>query len=374
MERFIRGGIAAAVLGGLLVAARTTLTVVSAGHQQFSDQVLTGVFTVSAALRFTGAILMTWGIISLYLAQADRAGRLGLIAVVACMANMALQTGWIFCDLFAAPSFAHAAPGVLNNPSGPLTAGFMAAWLANISFVLLGIATLRARVLPRTSRARADHRRCYHPGAVAGRSGPAYEVIIGIVFAIAGARALAGAARTPTCCKVSNLTAARTRLPTSAADHLQQPRAATAPPNRASRRPAPSSRPRRTPQPSRHRDRSLTAPARKGWASMSDDPPANVLMTRAASGDKQGWDALVERYAPLIWSICRWYQLSSADAADIGQAIWPQFMDQLGKVRDLAALTGWLATTTHQECRKIRRAAHGPQAAGKALATEAHPG
>ena len=79
---------------------------------------------------------------------------------------------------------------------------------------------------------------------------------------------------------------------------------------------------------------------------MSDDPPANVLMTRAASGDKQGWDALVERYAPLIWSICRRYQLSSADAADIGQAIWPQFMDQLGKVRDLAALTGWLATTT----------------------------
>jgi len=144
MERFIRGGIAAAVLGGLLVAAGAALTVVSAGHQQFADQVLTGVFTVSAALRFTGAILMTWGIISLYLAQADRAGRLGLIAVVACMANMALQTGWMFCDLFAAPSFAHAAPGVLNNPSGPLTAGFMAAWLANISFVLLGVATLRA--------------------------------------------------------------------------------------------------------------------------------------------------------------------------------------------------------------------------------------
>ena len=85
---------------------------------------------------------------------------------------------------------------------------------------------------------------------------------------------------------------------------------------------------------------------------MSDDPPANVLMTRAASGDKQAWDALVERYAPLIWSICRRYQLSSADAADIGQAIWPQFMDQLGKVRDLAALTGWLATTTQRECGK----------------------
>jgi len=196
MERFIRGGIAAAILGGLLVAAGAALAVVSAGPQQFSDQVLTGVFTVSAALRFTGAILMTWGIISLYLAQADRAGRLGLIAVVACMADMALQTGWIFCDLFAAPSFAHAAPGVLNNPSGPLIAGFMAAWLANISFVLLGVATLRARVLPRTSGLAL-----ITVGVITlvplPADGPGYEVIIGIVFAIAGARALTGAARVP---------------------------------------------------------------------------------------------------------------------------------------------------------------------------------
>jgi hypothetical protein len=27
---------------------------------------------------------------------------------------------------------------------------------------------------------------------------------------------------------------------------------------------------------------------------MSDDPPANALMTRAANGDKQAWEALVE--------------------------------------------------------------------------------
>jgi RNA polymerase sigma factor (sigma-70 family) len=106
---------------------------------------------------------------------------------------------------------------------------------------------------------------------------------------------------------------------------------------------------------------------------MSDDPPANVLMTRAANGDRQARETLVERYAPLIWSICRRYQLSSADAADIGQAIWTQVMDQLGKVRDLAALTGWLAATTQRECGKVRRAAYGPQAAGKALAAETIP-
>ena len=196
MDRFIRGGIAAAILGGLLLAAGASLATVSAGHQQFSDQVLTGVFTASAALRFTGAILMTWGTISLYLAQADRAGRLGLVAVVACLANMALQTGWMFSDLFIAPSFAHAAPEILNNGSGPMTVGFMAAWLANISFVLLGIATLRARVLPKTSGLAL-----ITAGAITlvplPADGPVYEVIIGVAFAIAGARALTGAARAP---------------------------------------------------------------------------------------------------------------------------------------------------------------------------------
>jgi hypothetical protein len=38
---------------------------------------------------------------------------------------------------------------------------------------------------------------------------------------------------------------------------------------------------------------------------MSDDQPTSTLITRAAHGDKQAWDALVERYAPLVWSICR---------------------------------------------------------------------
>jgi hypothetical protein len=43
-------------------------------------------------------------------------------------------------------------------------------------------------------------------------------------------------------------------------------------------------------------------------------PPVNDLVTRAGNGDKQAWDTLVERYAPLIWSICRRHRLSSADA------------------------------------------------------------
>jgi RNA polymerase sigma factor (sigma-70 family) len=107
---------------------------------------------------------------------------------------------------------------------------------------------------------------------------------------------------------------------------------------------------------------------------MSDDPPAVALVARARNGDQQAWDALVERYAPLIWSICRRYQLGGADADDVGQAVWLQLVDHLGKGRDPAALAGWLATTTRRECGKTRRTARGPQAAGHVLNAESIPG
>ncbi len=38
---------------------------------------------------------------------------------------------------------------------------------------------------------------------------------------------------------------------------------------------------------------------------MRDDPVVTNLVARARNGDRQAWDALVERYAPLTWSICR---------------------------------------------------------------------
>jgi RNA polymerase sigma factor (sigma-70 family) len=97
---------------------------------------------------------------------------------------------------------------------------------------------------------------------------------------------------------------------------------------------------------------------------MSDDPPAAALVARARNGDKQAWDTLVERYAPLIWSTCRRYRLGGADAGDVGQAVWLQLVDHLDNIRDPAALAGWLATTAQRECGRILRAARGPRAAG----------
>jgi RNA polymerase sigma factor (sigma-70 family) len=96
---------------------------------------------------------------------------------------------------------------------------------------------------------------------------------------------------------------------------------------------------------------------------MGDDPVVTGLMTRARNGEQQAWDALVERYAPLIWSICRRHRLAGADADDVGQRVWLQLVDHLDKIRDPAALPGWLATTARRECARVQRGAH---AAGQA--------
>ena len=106
---------------------------------------------------------------------------------------------------------------------------------------------------------------------------------------------------------------------------------------------------------------------------MSDDPSVTDLVTRARNGDKQAWDALVERYAPLIWSICRRYRLGRADANDVGQSVWMCLVDQLDKIRDPAALPGWLATTTRRECWRVVGAARGPNAVVCALDAETIP-
>ena len=91
---------------------------------------------------------------------------------------------------------------------------------------------------------------------------------------------------------------------------------------------------------------------------MRDDPQIIALVARAASGDQAAWNELVERYAPLVWSIClRYQQLSRQDIDDVGQSVWLLLVENIGKLREPAALPGWLATTTQRECIRVLRAA-----------------
>src|SRR5262249_26071804 len=88
-------------------------------------------------------------------------------------------------------------------------------------------------------------------------------------------------------------------------------------------------------------------------APVRDDLSVADLVARAAGSDEGAWNELVDRYSPLVWSICVRYQLSRADIEDVGQTVWLRLVEHLGKLREPAALPGWLATTTQRECVRV---------------------
>jgi RNA polymerase sigma factor (sigma-70 family) len=86
-----------------------------------------------------------------------------------------------------------------------------------------------------------------------------------------------------------------------------------------------------------------------------DDPTVVSLVERARNGDQGAWNAIVERYAALVWSVCRRYGLTSGDAEDVGASVWLRLVERLGTIREPAALPGWIATTTRRECLQALR-------------------
>ena len=92
-----------------------------------------------------------------------------------------------------------------------------------------------------------------------------------------------------------------------------------------------------------------------------DAPSAAALSARAAAGDQRAWDEIVERYAPMVWSIGTRFRLSDRDLEDMAQNVWLLLTEQLGKLSEAAALPAWLAVTTRRECLRVVNPARGPQ-------------
>jgi RNA polymerase sigma factor (sigma-70 family) len=86
----------------------------------------------------------------------------------------------------------------------------------------------------------------------------------------------------------------------------------------------------------------------------ADADPAD-LVRRAAEGDAAAWQALVERYAGLLWSIAGSYRLGRADAADAVQTTWLRLLENLSRLREPERVGAWLATTLRHECLAVLR-------------------
>lgn len=79
------------------------------------------------------------------------------------------------------------------------------------------------------------------------------------------------------------------------------------------------------------------------------------LLAAASAGDQRAWDALVERYTSLLWSVVRSYRLPAPDAADVVQTTWLRLVEHLDRIADPDRLPGWLATTARRECLRLLR-------------------
>jgi RNA polymerase sigma factor (sigma-70 family) len=88
---------------------------------------------------------------------------------------------------------------------------------------------------------------------------------------------------------------------------------------------------------------------------MRDDPSVIALVVRVCAGDQEAWNEIIDRYSPLVWSICQRYQLSRQDIDDVGQSIWLLLVENVGSLREPAALPGWIATATKRECLRVLR-------------------
>jgi RNA polymerase sigma factor (sigma-70 family) len=70
------------------------------------------------------------------------------------------------------------------------------------------------------------------------------------------------------------------------------------------------------------------------------------LITACQNGEAWAWDALVERYKRLVYSVALRAGLAKEDAADAFQTVFAVLLDNLNKLRDPQGLAAWLITTT----------------------------
>ncbi|HEY3381195.1 MAG TPA: sigma-70 family RNA polymerase sigma factor [Vicinamibacterales bacterium] len=92
---------------------------------------------------------------------------------------------------------------------------------------------------------------------------------------------------------------------------------------------------------------------------MNDEPtPAwadDALVRACLVGDERAWHALVDKYKRLIYSIALRYHATPDDAADIFQSVCLELYSELGRLRQAAALRGWLITVTMHAALRWRK-------------------
>jgi hypothetical protein len=126
------------------------------------SSVTTGAWAIILSLKLVMCILFLVGTVGLHARQAGNAGWLGLLGLVLLSLSWWLQTGFVFAELLILPIVASSAPefvesflGIVNGMPGDLQIGALVPIYTLLGVCYLfggltfGIATVRARILPR---------------------------------------------------------------------------------------------------------------------------------------------------------------------------------------------------------------------------------
>lgn len=79
------------------------------------------------------------------------------------------------------------------------------------------------------------------------------------------------------------------------------------------------------------------------------------LIAACRSGDALAWDAMVERYQRLVYTIPARYGLTPTEIDDVFQSVWLSLLRNLSNLHDPSRVSAWLVTTARRECWERRR-------------------
>jgi RNA polymerase sigma factor (sigma-70 family) len=84
-----------------------------------------------------------------------------------------------------------------------------------------------------------------------------------------------------------------------------------------------------------------------------DQLEVTELVRLARARDRDAWNELVRRYAPLVWRVALSFRLDHADAKDVSQHTWFALAERLAGLRDPERLAAWLVTTARREALRM---------------------
>jgi RNA polymerase sigma factor (sigma-70 family) len=88
---------------------------------------------------------------------------------------------------------------------------------------------------------------------------------------------------------------------------------------------------------------------------LDEECSVSQQVAAALEGDQASWNQLVDRYTPLVLCIVRRYRLHGNDAEDVVQTVWLRLVEHLERIREPAALPGWIVTTARNESLHVLR-------------------